>query len=225
MVHLAKLNFSGDSNIGLYAVATDKFVLIGKKLNKAKQSKLEEIFGVPVISIKIYNTDMVGVYICANSNNVLVPNIIRKEELTDIKKKLDGLAKVHILKTELNAHGNNRLTNEIIEIINKEYPKSKAVEIAKLLGVKVKLGLKHLYPMLPGAAAVLTNHGAILPPEVPEDEILKIEKQLGFEVGTGTISMGSHMIGSGVVANSNGFIVSSTSSGYEIVRVDESLNF
>lgn len=224
-MHVDKFNFKGDSNVGLYAVATDKFVLVGKGLGSAKVRKLEKIFKVPVIQISVYSTDLIGVFICANSNAILVPEVIYPEELKDLKEKTKGLATVKVVKTELNALGNNILTNDKIAIFNDEMPTSMVKDVAKALGVKTKSGLKNIYPMLPGAAACITNRGGIFPTDLPESEVAKVEKLLGFEIGLGTMSMGGKMLGSSLVANSNGFIYNASSSGYEVARADESLGF
>jgi len=226
MVHVDKFSFKGDPNIGLYAVATDKFVLVGKGLSKANLTHLEKIFGVPAIEISIYSTNLIGIFTCANSSVILVPEVIYPEELEELKEKTKGLAEVKVVKTTFNALGNNVLVNDKVAIFNEEIPASVVKEFAKLLGIKkIKSGLQNIFPLLPGTAGVLTNRGGVFPNDLPDSEVSKIEKLLGFEIGLGTASMGGKMLGSGVVANSNGFIVSPTSSGFEIGRIEESLGF
>jgi len=224
MVHVDKLSFGGDPNVGLYCVATDKFVLVGKNISKSKLEKLKDIFSVPVIQISIYNTNLIGIFVSANSKTILVPEVISKEELKDLKEKVTNLAEVKIIKTDLNALGNNILTNDKIAILNKDFLVNEVKEIKKALGVRAKHGLQ-CNELLPGTAGILTNKGGIFSSELTESEIAKLEKSFGFEIGLGTISMGGRMLGSGVVANSFGFIASKLSSGYEIARVDESLGF
>ncbi len=226
MVHIDKFSFKGDPNVGLYCVATDKFFLVGKDVSSTQLKKLEKIFKVPPIQINIYNTNLIGLFICANSNTILVPEVIFKDELKEIKEKVKGLAEVKVVKTELNALGNNILTNDKVAVVNEEFSAAKAKEIGKVLGVKVKRGLKMgTLSLLPGSAGTLTNKGAIFPTDLSESDITQLEKLLGFEIGLGTISMGGKMVGSGVVANSFGLVVSTLSSGYEIARADESLGF
>lgn len=228
MVHVDKMSFDGDPNVGLYAVATDKFVLIGRGVSRGKLKKLGEIFDVPVIPISVYGTNLVGLFISANSNNILVPEVIFKDELDNLKEKTKGLATVHVVKTTFNALGNNILATDKVAILNNEFPQQKVTEITNnLLGVKrVAKGIKtDSISYLPGTVGVITNKGGIFALDLPDSEVKKIEKLLGFEVGLGTANMGGKMIGSAVVANSNGFIISDKSSGYEISRVDESLGF
>jgi len=226
MVHLDTFHFNGDPNVGLYAVATDSFVLIGKKLGPAKRKHLEKIFNVPVIPISIYSSDLIGLFVAANSKNILVPHIIHRDELEELKEKTKKYAKVHIIKTDLTALGNNILNNDKFGIITHEFSDFEAEQIKKALDIKIQRGINYEnMELLPGAAGVLTNKGGIFPAELKKLEIKKFEKALGFEIGLGTASMGNKMIGSGVVANSNGFIVSQLSSGYEISRIDESLGF
>lgn len=226
MVHLDTFHFGGDPNIGLYAVATDNFVLTGKKLSPAKRKHLAEIFNVPIIQISIYNSDLIGLFVAASSKNILVPHIIHKDELDALKKVTKKFAEVHVIKTNLTALGNNILNNDQFGIISKEFSISEAKQIKDALEIEIQRGISYNnMNLLPGAAGVLTNKGAIFPVELKASEIKKLEKSLGFEIGLGTASMGNKMLGSGVVANSNGFIVSPLSSGYEISRIDESLGF
>ena len=61
MVHVHKTNFRGDPNVGLYALATDSFVILGEELNKKNLEMLKEVLKVPVIVSKIYGTPFAGI--------------------------------------------------------------------------------------------------------------------------------------------------------------------
>jgi len=220
-MHVLKLNFNGDPNIGLYGIATDKFCLLGKSVPAKYIKDIEEALGVPVYQIKVYGTDLIGIFAVATSKGILIPDLIFDNELAELKKlKLP----IHTIKTELTALNNNILCNDKTAFVSEEYSAGEVKQIEKALGVKaIKIDIAKLN--LPGSCGILSNKGGIFNPNTSDAEIQKIEKQLGFEIGLGSVNMGNPFVGSGVIANSKGFIVGSQSSGYEIARIDESLGF
>ncbi len=224
MPHLDKLAFNGDPNVGLYGVATDKFCILGKSIPKKIAKRVEELLKVPVIQAHIYGTSLIGIFVAATSETVLVPDVIFKRELDALKKDLKGIAEVKTLATERTALANNILNNDKLAIISPEFSKKEAEDIKKALNLKiVQMPLAEVEVV--GSNGILTNKGALLNPNLSDSDIKKVEKLVGFEVGLGTVSMGSPIIGSGVIANSKGFIAGNLCSGYEIVRIDESLGF
>ena len=225
MVHVAKLNFKGDPNVGLYCVASDKVCLVGKSVPAKQVAKLKEVFKVPVIQANVYGTSLIGIFASAAKDVLLLPDVIFERELTEIKAASTKLGiKVKTFKTDKTALANNILCNDKVGIVSTEFSKEEVAEIEKLLGIKtIQLDIAEMDT--PGSAGVLTSRGAMFGPNLSDEEIAKVEKLLGFEVGLGSINMGSPVIHSGVVANSHGFIVGGLSSGYEIGRVEESLGF
>jgi len=224
MVHVDKVNFKGDPNIGLYCVATDKYAILGENLNKTKLKLLKEVLDVPIITSNIYGTPFVGIFCVANSNNVLVPDIIFDEEFENLKNQLKGIADVKKIKTLKTALGNNVLCNDKIGILSQEFNEKESNDIQTALEVKTK-NINLSEGDVPGSYGILTNKGGIFGSIVKNAEIKIAEKLTGFEIGVGTVSTGSSIMSSGIIANSNGFLVSSNSTGFEMGRIDESLGF
>ena len=224
MVHVDKINFKGDPNIGLYALATDSFVLIGAELNKKQTELLNEIFQVPIITSKIYGTPFAGIFCAANKEVLLVPELIFDKEFNSLKKQLKGIVVVKKFKTVHTALGNTILANDKHAIISADFSTAELKKIEKLMNVKIKK-IEIAESNVPGAYGILTNKGAIFGSITSDSSIKELEKYLKFEVGIGTVSTGSSIISSGVIANSKGFLVSDNSSGFEIGRIDESLGF
>ena len=224
MVHVDKVNFKGDPNIGLYCVATDKYAIMGEEISKTKLKLLKEVLNVPIITSKIYGTPFIGIFCVANSNTVLVPDIIFEDEFENLTKKMKGIAEVKKIKTFKTALGNNILCNDKIAILSQEFSESESKVIQSALSVKTK-NLKLAEGDVPGSYGILTNKGGIFGSIVQNSELKVSEKLIGFELGVGTVSTGSSIMGSGIIANSNGFLVSSNSTGFEMGRIDESLGF
>lgn len=225
MVHVAKMSFNNDPNVGLYCAVSDKVCLVGKTASSKQVKKLEEVFGVPVIKANVYGTALVGIFASVCNDTVLLPDVVFERELEEIRAAATKLKlKVKTIKTEKTALANNILCNSDVGIVSTKFTKSEVKKLKKILGVKLKqMDLAGMNT--PGSAGVLTSRGGLFSPNLADDEVAKVEKLVGFEIGLGSINMGSPIIHSGVVANSNGFIVGDLSSGYEIGRVEESLGF
>jgi translation initiation factor 6 len=221
MAHAIKLSFNGDPNIGMYGIATDSFCILGQSVQKKHIAKIEKTLGVPVYQIKLYGTDLVGIFAVGNSNGIIVPHVTFESELKELKKLP---IKVHIMKTQKTALTNNILCNDKVAFVSKEYSKEEVKQIKDALKVKV-IQVDVAETPFPGSCGALTNKGAIFNQNAADAEIEKIEKALGQEVGLGTVNMGNGFMGSGIIANSNGFLAGKLSSGFEIVRIDESLGF
>ncbi len=221
MKHAIKLNIDGDPNIGLYGIATDKFCIVGKIVPEKHIKKIQDTLKVPVYQIKLYGTDLIGIFAVANSNCVLIPDIIFKSELNELKKLP---IKFVTIKTEKTALNNNIICNDEIALISKEYTKEEAKQIGDALGVKI-IQINIAETTVPGSCGILTEKGAIFNSNASEEEIKKIETTLGYEIGLGTINLGNNFVSSGLLANSKGFIAGSLTSGFEIMRIDEALRF
>ncbi len=223
MPHLIKTNFNGDPNIGMYAVATDSFCLVGKSVPDSEVKKIKQVLNVPVYKLRIYGTSFLGIFIAATSKKILVPKIIFDEELEEFKKIKE--AKVEVINTRHTALKNNILCNDNVAIFSNEFSPEEKKHLSRKLGIKNPITLASINKAVPGSSGILTNSGGIISPSTQEKDIKKIEKKTNFELGLGTVNMGSPFLGAGVIANSNGFLVGSLSSGIEIGRIDESLGF
>jgi len=221
MAKAMKMDVNGDPNIGLYGIATDKFCLLGKVVPKKHIKKIEQTLGVPVYQIKLYGTDLIGIFAVGNSKCVLIPDIMFDSELEELKKLPIKFVTINTEKTALN---NNIVCNDEIAIVSKDYTKDEVKQIKQALGVKV-IQTNIAGTNLPGSCTTMTNKGAICNPNASDHEVKKIEKEFGKEIGLGTINLGNNFVSSGLIANSNGFIVGELTSGHEIMRIDESLGF
>jgi len=220
-MHVSKLDFDSNPNVGLYAFANDQFCLVGKGINKKATELLKKVLDVPIHSISICGTSLIGVFIAGNNDKILVPSIAFDDEL----KELDKLKiKYDIIDTKLTALGNNILCNGKGCIVNPEF-KTKAIkQISDALGVPTIKGTIAGFEIV-GACAALNDKGCVIHRDIISKEIDTVEKILGIECTNGTINMGSPYLKSGVISNSKGFIIGNISSGPEIQFVDEGLGF
>jgi len=219
--HILITDFEGNPNIGAYALATDKYCLVGHNISKNIIKEIEEIFKVPVYQISIAGTDLVGIFCAANNRKLLVPNLVFDSE---IKRLKDLNIDFEIIDTELTALGNNILCNDNGAIINIHYTEKEKEKIEKALGVKaIKMKISNVE--VPGSCAALTNTHCVIHRDIDEEDLKKVEKHLGVKCETGTVNLGVPYIRVAVVNNSFGLMVSKSTTGPEINNLDQGLGY
>lgn len=214
--HIAKVDFQGDPNIGLFGLATDKYVIIPSKI------KDSEILGKNIVNGQVAQTNLNGIFLAGNSNGVLVPNIINSLELKRIKEKLKDV-EIKVLETKYTALGNLILCNDK-GCIASGLLKDKFEEIESVLDVDVKEG-KILNTEIVGSLCVSTNKGFLLTMHASKEEFDFIKKVLKVDGDIGSVNFGSIFVKSGIIANSRGVLVGNQTTGPEIGRIDEALGF
>ena len=215
---IKKAEFEGSPNIGLFGLATDKYIVIPEGLNK------ENELSKKVINTKAARTDLIGVFLAGNSNALLLPKIIEDLELRRLKgqaKKLN--IKLKIIDSKYTALGNMILCNDKGCIASPKL-KNHFEEIESALEVKVTEG-KLLGVDIVGSVCIATNKGFLLNIDAEEEEFKFVKKQLKVEGDIGTVNFGSPFVKSGLIANSKGVIIGNQTTGPEIARITEALGF
>jgi len=218
---IRKLNLFGNPNVGVYAIATENFVIVPRKLRIRTQRILESILKVAVSATDIGQSRLVGVLCAANSKGICVPPYIMDGELAFLKQEL-GIS-VERISTDLTALGNNILCNDKRALVNPEFERREREFLAEVLDVEVIAGTINDRKTV-GSAAVLTTKGCLIPPTHDKEEIKWLEELFSVPVSVGTINAGVTFIGSGLIANSNGAIAGLLSTGPELARVGLALD-
>ncbi|MGC9099315.1 MAG: translation initiation factor IF-6 [Candidatus Micrarchaeia archaeon] len=213
----------GNSYIGIFGVATDKFCLLGKNVPRKKSEIIAKVLGVDVFEASIDSSHLVGMYIAANSKGVLLPKTTEEEEYAAIKKELSDIAEVKVFDTDLNALRNNILANDKIAIINPDFDKEEEKFIGDVLDVEVIRSSIGGFNTV-GANNILTNKGVVFNNRIKSEEKKNLEKMLGFSGEQSTANLGSLNIGLSSIANSKGLILGELTTGYELARIADSLN-
>ena len=199
-------DYYGDVNIGFYGRASDKLFL------SSFEKDFSNILNVPSKRITIGGTEFVGLFSAMNSNGIILPFIVRDEELKEIKKiGLDTL----VLKERFTAIGNLIVANDKGAIVS-ELLSEKSVklieDVLKIEVVKTKL----VNSKIVGSVCFATNKGAILHREASEEDEELVKSVLKVEVEKGSVNFGSPYVSSGLIANSYGALIGSKTSGYEL---------
>ncbi|NIO44492.1 MAG: translation initiation factor IF-6 [Candidatus Aenigmarchaeota archaeon] len=212
-----RAKFNGDPNIGLYGFATDDYCLLGLEPNKKILRQIKKILKTDIKFSTIAGTELSGIFVAGNKNGIILPKIIEKYELKNLKKMFD--LNFEIIKSRQTALGNLILCNDKGCLISGKLRRFKK-KISDVLDCEVEAGTIANLDIV-GSAATSNNIGCLCHREATEEEMEKIEELLKVKVDVGTAGYGSPFIRSGIIVNSKGVVFSELSTGPEIGRFEE----
>ncbi|MDA3856077.1 MAG: hypothetical protein PF569_07485 [Candidatus Woesearchaeota archaeon] len=215
------MDFGGNPNIGIYMFVNDKFCLIGHEISDEKKKEIEKTFNVPVYTVSVLGTELIGLFISGNTEILIVPSMYEYEQ-----KELEEICKTHevkliVIKDLQNTYGSNICVGNGKILINFEYSEEFESEIKKQTKYKIIRIENPIFKSI-GATCRFMNNKYFFSQEYEEDQVKPILKEIG---GVGTINQGSYYIASGVVGNSFGLIIGTMSSTVEIQNIVESLDY
>ena len=223
------IDYMGSWNIGAFMRATNSFTIIGDGFRPQIIEKIESVLRVPVIVQKVYEEDLVGCLIVANSNGILTPPETLDTEINFLKKKTGVIVeRLDLGRTYSNALGNIILANNSRAVIHSSiyHQNRKKMEIIEdVLDVEVIPFNTDLTEAI-ASYAVLNSRGLIVSPLFNTDEIEAMRKALKIpkeHTIISTVNMGNPIVGSGCIANDYGVIVGSRTTGIELARIYLSL--
>ncbi len=211
-----KKNLLKSPEIGLYIVATDKFCLVPPFAREKDKEYFEEVLNVPVIETRIAGSSLLGVFIAANSNGIVVPWFTQEDEIRKLK---DEGIDVLVVKDRVTALGNLISVNDRGIIVSEEVSERAFNEIREFLGVEgIRKSVAGIEVV--GASVVATNRGFLAHPSMEEEKDLLKEVFKVDGVFT-TVNFGDPFVRTGVVANSYGIIVGEDTSPVELLRIED----
>ncbi len=216
-----KIDFSGTSIIGLYAFATDSYVLLGSEIHDKYVKELEQVLKVPVHKITIAGTSLLGVFLAGDNEKLIVPDIIFEREENKLKEIGMEYVKVKTLHTCL---GNNFFIGKKTILANPEIEESVLDQVAKYYDKKTqKVEIAETNTI--GSLLTANNdlNKVLITNDLNDEEAEEIAKIIGMEVTTGSINRGSPHIKSGVICNKNGILIGSNTGGPELVNTTKAL--
>jgi len=218
---LEYFQYLSNPNVGLYIVATDRFILVPEGMSDSKVKFLKRCFEVEdALRIRIRGSKLLGVLSIANSNGVVLPEGC-EHEAKFIKEQL-GVEAVS-LPTYI-ALGNRVLTNDRGAVVDLKMPESIAEAIEDVLDVEVKYSTIAGLPYV-GSSAVASNTAVYAHPGIRSDELSLIEKVLKVPVHTGTVVNGLPYVKVGLVVNSRGGVVGRGTLGDELLAISQAFGF
>lgn len=211
----------GSVCLGVYSLANDKIVIIPPMVPIEKAKETANWLKAKLIYTSIANSILAGALACSNSNGILLPKLITKEELSQIKSHFDGTIK--IMETKKTAYGNLVLANDKGAIVDPHFSKSEKKHISEALDVEAVSGKIAELPYV-GSLAVTTNKGTLTHPGIKDEEKKLLEDILKVPVEKGTINCGIPYIGTGLIANSHAGVVGSLTTGPEMFIIENAID-
>ncbi|MBN1216016.1 MAG: translation initiation factor IF-6 [Candidatus Lokiarchaeota archaeon] len=217
---ILKAQIFGGSLIGVYLEANNSYLLHPPDLIDTYRNRFKKVFEIDFYPITINNSRLVGVYSKSNSHGIILPSIIREDELNRleiISKEREKPFEIGTLECGDNTFGNLILCNDkgaIISSLLKEQKK----KISEILNVETVI-FDFAGSCLPGSIGIANNKGCLVHPMANDDEIDFISSILKVETDVSTINRGIPYLSSGAVVNDNSGIFGSFSTGPEMMRL------
>jgi translation initiation factor 6 len=211
----------GSASIGVYALATDKILIVPKLVPLKKAERLSEWMKVKLVHTMIGGSILVGVLACANSHGIVLPHFVNEDELEAIKRDFDG--NIAVMKSKRTAFGNMVLANDHGAVVDPRLKEWEIKLISEALGVEAVPGEIAGLPYV-GSLSVATNKGVLAHPLLKEPEKKLLEDVLKVPVDVGTINCGIPYVGTGLISNSYAAIAGSLTTGPEMFIIGNALD-
>jgi len=212
---ISRESFQGNSNIGLFVFATNKYCIVPNEASETLKKRLKEVLGVKIVQTNIAGTPLVGVFCVGYKNKLFVPKIAFEDEIEKLEKA--GI-KVTVIDSDLTALGNNIVMNENKILANTEFDKKSFKKI------KMDVEFKEInkFPNV-GSIITINSFGGVVHPDISPKELKFLEEYFELPFMRATVNLGSPFLKSGIVANDNGVIVGDQTRGMELTYIQQGL--
>jgi len=217
---LKKLDLLGNSYIGVFCRASDTLAMVPPNQPEEWLKEFREAVEVPVISLTVEGSQILGTLTCLNSRGAVVADLGATDEMPELREHVDILK----IGDKHNAAGNNILCNDSKALVNPDIKKKSLANIADVLGVEAEYGTIAGVKTV-GTAAVATNKGVLCHPQTTEEEMAFLKEFFGLPVAIGSANYGTGLVGACMTANSNGAVVGELTTGVELNRIEDTLGY
>jgi len=211
----------GSPSIGVYSIATETVVVIPVMVPQEKAQEFANWLKADLIYTSIAGSVLVGSFVCANSNGMLLPHSVRAEELERIKAVYKG--NITVMETKKTAYGNLVLCNDKGAVVDPRFKPNDLKIISDTLGVEAVPTEIAALPYI-GSLACASNKGVLAHPMLKEEEKKVLESTLKVPVDVGTVNCGIPYVGTGLIANSHAAVAGSMTTGPEMFIIGNALD-
>jgi translation initiation factor 6 len=217
-VPVGRTLFAGSPYLGVYLRVGERVAIGPPQVPRALERDLERLLDVRVVRTSVFDCEVVGAMVAANSHGILLGDEIDPKE----RAALEAIAPVTVVRHRQNAMGNNVLANDMGALVHPELPADALPEISRALGVPTRRGTVAGLGTV-GMAGVATNRGVVLHPKATERECEVAREVFGVPIHRSTANFGVPIVGACLVANSRGIVVGRPTTPVEIVHLQEGL--
>ncbi len=222
---ILKYQIFGKNSVGVYLTVNNAYGLYPSILLKPVVEKIKSVFKEPFYPFSINNSNLIGVYTASNKYGIIVPHIIREDELLQLKKYSENLNndyQIGVLRSIDNAFGNLILCNDKGAIIS-SFLKDYKEQIEDTLRVETVV-YEFVNNYLPGSISLTNNKGCLVHPLATDEEIEIISEILKVEeADVSTVNRGIPYLSSGAIVNDQSGIFGNQCTGPEMMRLSNVL--
>ncbi|PSP71870.1 translation initiation factor IF-6 [Halobacteriales archaeon QS_3_64_16] len=214
--------FAGSAYVGVFARATDEYLLVGTNVDEELLEALCEELSVPAIETTIGGSGTIGALLAGNSNGLIASGRLTGAE----HEALEDATSLPVtpLPGTINAAGNVVLANDEGALVHPDVPEEAIVAVAEGLDVPAEsASIADIGTV--GTAAVATNRGVLCHPKTSDADLDFLEELFGVPADIGTINYGAPLVGSGLVANEHGYVTGEDTTGPELGRIEDALGY
>ncbi|MEM2095643.1 MAG: translation initiation factor IF-6 [Candidatus Caldarchaeum sp.] len=207
----------GSAEVGLFALPTDRYVLVSKQVNPSKLRVFEEVLNTETVPVSLSDSILLSPFAAGNSNGLVLTCLTLDNEFETIKRSLNDL-NVLKLASKHTAVGNLILCNDRGALVSPVLGRAAVKAIGEVLGVEAAPGTIAGRTYL-GSLAVATNVGALVHLDAAEEEMNLVKNVLKVEAEPGTVNGGVRFLRSSIVANSWGVVAGARTTGPELMTI------
>jgi len=212
----------GSASIGVYSLATEEIAIVPPLVAENKAKRLEEWLKVKVVRTSIGESVLIGALASANSNGIILPHFVRREEVQAVKEASSDI-NIAVMETKRTAYGNMVLANDYGALVDPRLKEGDIASISDTLGVEAVSGEIAGLPYV-GSLAIATDKGVLAHPLLKEEEKKVLEDVLKVRVDVGTINCGIPYVATGLIGNTHGAVAGFITTGPELFIIGEALD-
>ena len=214
--------FTGSAYVGVFASATDDYLLVRPDADDSLVEELRDELGVPVVPTTVAGSATVGALVTGNENGLLVSSRVTDRERETIEEAVD--VTVTELPGRINAAGNVVLANDYGAYVHPDLPADAVETVEDALGVPAEQGeLAGVRTV--GTAAVVNDEGVLCHPMATDGQLDFLVERFDVRADVGTVNYGAPLVGSGLIVNGNGYVTGQDTTGPELGRIEDALGF
>ncbi|PSP79178.1 translation initiation factor IF-6 [Halobacteriales archaeon QS_1_68_20] len=219
---MLRASFSGSAYVGVFARATDDYLLVRADADDALVADMADELDVEPLPITVAGSATVGSLLAGNGNGLVATGRLTDAECETIEDET-GLA-VGRPPGRINAAGNVVVANDNGAYVHPDLSREAVQVVQETLDVPVERGeLAGVRTV--GTAAVANSRGVLCHPKATDGELDFLEEHLGVHADIGTVNYGGPLVGSGLVANDHGYVVGQDTTGPELGRIEDALGY
>lgn len=207
----------GSAEVGLFALATDKYLIISRSVNPSKRRVFENFLSLRATPVTLAGSILVSPFIAGNSNGLVISNLLLDEEVEHLRRELAGV-NIGFLRTKLTAVGNLILCNDKGAVVSHLLGRENIRILEDILGVEA-VPIRLADRSYVGSVAAVTNIGGLVHVDADEDDLAALSNILKVTVKVGTVNGGLKYVRSSIVANSRGVVVGARTTGPELMTI------